>query len=247
MFNLKITEMKKLILKGLVLLAILSFNTVDASAQGFLKKLKKGAEAVVSNNAEAEQPVDSIAVNDLLENVPVYQVNKVVFTDKDGKELTNEDGSVKYAFFVVDSITGKVCTVDHAKKIVNARLKEVGKILGKVGGGALLGGLASGDAKGALVGAGAGAAKSIADGDFKRIGILNKSLKKYKDVLEDYEKTFTDVGTPKDANVDLKDYEDCPVVNKTLETTIEELKQTEATPDALENIGAIFGLPNENQ
>lgn len=228
--------MKNLFLKGLVLLAILSFSTEDVTAQGFLKKLKKGAES--------EQPGDSIDVKDLLNNVPVYQVNKVIFTDKDGQELTNEDGSVKYAFFVVDSITGKVCTVNHAKKIVNARLKEIGKVLGKIGGGALLGGLASGDVKGALVGAGAGAAQSFADGDIKRIKTLNKSLNRYKEVLEDYEKTFTDVGTPKDANVNLNDYKDCPVVNKTSGDVIEELKQTEATSGTLENMGAFLGIPD---
>ena len=236
--------MKKLLFKGLVLLTILSFSTEDVTAQGFLKKLKKSAESVLSNKAESEQPGDSIDVKDLLNNVPVYQVSKVIFTDKDGKELINEDGSVKYAFFVVDSITGKVCTVNHAKKIVNARLKEVGKVLGKIGGGALIGGLASGDVKGALVGAGAGAAQSFADGDFKRINTLSKSLKRYNDVLEDYEKTFTDVGTPKDANVNLNDYKDCPIVNKASGDVIEELKQTEATSGTLENMEAFLGSLN---
>jgi hypothetical protein len=94
----------------------------------------------------------------------------------------------------------------------------------------------------AFVGAGAGAAQSFADGDFKRINTLSKSLKRYNDVLEDYEKTFTDVGTPKDANVNLNDYKDCPIVNKASGDVIEELKQTEATSGTLENMEAFLEL-----
>lgn len=207
--------MKSVIMKGILLMTVLSFSIEGSMAQGFLKKLKKGVEAVTETTTsenQSEQPTDSVDVKDLLANPPAYSIKKVVLTNENGEKITNEDGTVKYHYLVVDDNTGKVCTAEHSKKIVNARLKSFGTILAKVGGGAAVG-LASGllqkDKKAAIAGAATGAAAGLlaSSDDIKQIKKLNKSLKAYKEKLEVYQKTFTEEGTPIDASINLKDVE----------------------------------------
>ena len=198
-------------------MAVLSLSTEGMMAQGFLKKLQKSVESVTSksaseNQSEQAQPADSVDIKELLANPPAYSLKKVILTNENGENITNEDGTIKYHYLVVDDYTGKVCTAEHSKKIVNARLKAFGTILAKVGAGAAygaLGGLLANDKEAALIGAGAGAVTGLlasAD-DIKQVKKLNKSLKAYKEKLEIYQKTFTEEGTPIDASINLKDVE----------------------------------------
>lgn len=241
--------MKSFILKGIVLMAILSFNTEGMIAQSFLKKLKKGVESVTSTNTsenQSEQPADSVDVKEVLANPPAYSIKKVILTDENGEKITNEDGTVKYHYLVIDDNTGKACTAEHSKKIVNARLKAFGTILAKIGGGAgigALGGLLSKDKKAAIKGAVTGAAAGLlasAD-DIKQIKKMNKSLKAYKKQLEVYQKTFTEEGTPIDASINLADvdgidFTEAEEVTKTTTEVMAELAESNAESESLDDV-----------
>ena len=198
-------------------MAVLSLSTEGMMAQGFLKKLQKSVESVTStstseNQPEEAQPADSVDIKELLANPPAYSIKKVILTNESGEKITNEDGTIKYHYLVVDDNTGKVCTAEHSKKIVNARLKAFSIIMAKIGTGAAYGalqGILAKDKKAAITGAATGAAVGLlasAD-DIKQIKELNKSLKAYKEKLEVYQKTFTEEGTPIDASINLKDVE----------------------------------------
>lgn len=243
--------MKSLILRGMLLVAALSFNAEGVVAQGFLKKLKKGVESVTSTNTSEtqsgqEQPTDSVDVKELLANPPAYSIKKVVLTDENGEKITNEDGTVKYHYLVIDDNTGKVCTAEHSKKIVNARLKSFGTILAKVGGSAAvgaLGGLLKKDKKAALKGAAIGAAAGLlaSTDDIKKIKALNKSLKEYKKQLEVYQKTFTEEGTPIDASINLADVEgidftDTEEMTKSLAEFKAEVAESKAESESLDDV-----------
>ncbi|MBE6281992.1 MAG: hypothetical protein E7095_08060 [Bacteroides sp.] len=243
--------MKSLILKAFVLMAVLSLSSEGVMAQGFLKKLKKSVESVTSTStseeqSKQEQPADSVDVKDLLANPPAYSIKKVVLTDENGEKIMNEDGTVKYHYLVIDDNTGKACTAEHSKKIVNARLKSYGKILAKVGSGAAigaLGGLLQKDKKAAIKGAAIGAATGIlASGDdIKQIKKLNKSLKAYKKQLEIYQKTFTEEGTPIDASINLADVEgidftEAEVLTKSAADVRAELAESNTESESLEDV-----------
>jgi len=241
--------MKSLILKGIVLMTILSFSTEGVMAQGFLKKLKKGVESVTSTNTsedQSKQPSDSVDVKDLLANPPAYSIKKVVLTDENGEKITNEDGTIKYHYLVIDDNTGKVCTAEHSKKIVNAKLKAYGTILAKVGSSAAigaLGGLMQKDKKAAIAGAATGAAAGLlasAD-DIKQIKKLNKSLKAYKKQLEAYQKTFTEEGTPIDASINLADvdgidFTEAEELTKSAADVKAELAESSAASESLDDV-----------
>lgn len=209
--------MKNVVLKALVLVTVFTLGSECAYAQGFMKKLKKSVEKVVEvdgpKQETASDTTDSLAIADILNNPPVFLVKKVCLLDDAGKEMVYEDGTTQYRYLVIDSITGKVCTAEHAKKVVKAKSKVIETILKKVGtsalNGAVYGGLASGDLKGAGIGAGAGAATGVlaswSDGDFKKMKALRKNLKEYDKVLEKYQKTFTEEGLPIDANMKLSE------------------------------------------
>ena len=241
--------MKSLILKGILLVAVLSFNAEGVMAQSFLKKLKKGVESVTStkvSETQSEQPTDSVDVKELLANPPAYSIKKVILTDENGEKIMNEDGTVKYHYLVIDDNTGKVCTAEHSKKIVNARLKSFGTILAKVGGGAAvgaLGGLLKKDKKAALKGAAIGAAAGLlaSTDDMKKIKALNKSLKEYKKQLEVYQKTFTEEGTPIDASINLADVEgfdftEAEELTKSASDVKAELAESNAASESLDDV-----------
>lgn len=212
--------MKNLVFKCIAAAIILSFCTTDVMAQGFLKKLKKSVENVSSavgldsqKEASAEDlAADSISAEKLLNDVPAFTVNPVVeISSETGDTLRNEDGTVKMRYLVIDK-NNHVCDADVAKRMVNARLNSYATILAKVGGGALLGGATAfltGNKKDALKGAAIGAAAGLAlsANNIKKIKELNKTLKAYKKTIEVYQDTFTEEGTPKDANINLADVE----------------------------------------
>lgn len=220
--------MKTFFAKIMMAAFMLSITPAVAGAQGFLDKisnaLDKGTKAldkglntldaiVPSDSAQQTSAVSSdsaVAIREkLLNDVPSYTVMKVIETDENGKQLTNEDGTVRYHYLVIDS-QGKVCDAETAKSMVKSRLKAYGNILLKVGGGAVLGGLKgiiNKNAKQALSGAAVGALAGLglSSQDMKKIKSLNKSLKALDATLEAYQETFTDEGLPRDPSADLSD------------------------------------------
>lgn len=219
------------ILKSAVLVLALSLCN-GAMAQSFLKKLSKAAEKVSSTVAATEttetpENNDSIDVKALLNEKITFTVKKIYETNAAGDTLRNEDGTAKIRYHIIDS-NGNVCSANKAKEIVNARTKEVTKILGNVGKGALTGAatafLGGGNKKDAMKGAAAGALAGLAlSGDeIEQIKNLNKELKEYKKTIEAYEKTFNEEGEMRDASVDLSnvdgiDFENVEAMSKTTE------------------------------
>lgn len=225
--------MKRLILKSVCALALMAFCVTGASAQGFLKKLKKAAETVTGTteavaDTAATAPEDSISTKDFLANLPTYTEYKVIETDANGDTLRNEDGTVRYTYRIVDQ-NGKVCDTETAKKQLAAALKSGGAILLKLGVGAAAGALtakaAGGSKKKAWLGAGIGAATGLlaSAGDIKEIKKQMKLRKELLRMLNKYQKTFSDEGLPLDANADLSDYEDCEIICKPAAEVQEEL------------------------
>lgn len=247
--------MKTLFLKlAFMAIAILCFNT-GVYAQGFLNKLKDAAKKVESvtgvatnstDNKEASTDTTSVSSKEFLENVPNYSVKKVIETDSLGNQLKNEDGTVKYSFLLIDK-DGKVCEKNAAKKHLNNALKSGGAILAKVGVGAGVGAmgalLGGGSKKEALIGAGVGAAAGLlasAD-DIKEVRKQVKLMKECKKVLEAYEKTFTDEGTPIDASVDLTNvdginFAECEEITKSSEDIKKEFMASKTEGESLDDL-----------
>ena len=178
----------------------------QASAQGFLKKLKKTTEKVtetvntVTGNETTEATgTDTTVVKKInWEALPVYKAQQVYELTAEGDTVKNDDGTAHFIVILVDQFGNRRTpeTVKAQQKKVN---DAIAKILVKVGGGALVGGLAKGG-KGALVGAGAGVLASV--NDIKQAKKWKKVLNQQKKLLEAYNKNFTDEGTPKDSKVD---------------------------------------------
>ena len=90
-------------MKSVCALALVAFCATGASAQGFLKKLKKAAETVTSITGTGEQAADttaasaadSISPKELAATMPMYRVVEVVKTDENGDTLRNEDQTVE--------------------------------------------------------------------------------------------------------------------------------------------------------
>lgn len=225
--------MKRLVLKSVCALALMAFCVTGASAQGFLKKLKKAAETVTGTteavaDTAATAPEDSISAKDYLANLPNYTEYKIIETNENGDTIRNEDGTVRYTYRIQDQ-NGKVCDVTTAKKQLLAALKSGGAILLKMGAGAAAGALtakaAGGSKKKAWLGAGIGAATGLlaSAGDIKEIKKQMKLRKELLKMLDKYQKTFSDEGLPLDANADLSDYEDCEIICKPAAVVQQEL------------------------
>ena len=166
----------------------------QASAQGFLKKLKKTTEKVtetvntVTGNETTEATgTDTTVVKKInWEALPVYKAQQVYELTAEGDTVKNDDGTAHFIVILVDQFGNRRTpeTVKAQQKKVN---DAIAKILVKVGGGA-------------LVGAGAGALASV--NDIKQAKKWKKVLNQQKKLLEAYNKNFTDEGTPKDSKVD---------------------------------------------
>ena len=184
----------------------------------FLGKLGKAAESLTSKQAtttQATQPAapelsDSAkAIRAMLLNVPEFKVSKMTLTGDDGKVITNADGTERYYYFITDA-EGNAWDVATVNGVLKARRNLYGNILKKVGAGAVAGGLGSllkGDLKSAATGAGVGALAGLGLSvtDMAQIRKVNKSLKKYDDMVEAYQQTITDEGLPKDAAANVAD------------------------------------------
>lgn len=248
--------MKTVLLKNVVVILVLGLATTSVSAQGFLKKLQKAAdkvesatktvETVTGSVAGDEQASDSISPSDFLTTAPLYQVKKVIETDEAGTVITNEDGTTKYKYLLIDK-DGKVCDRKTAKKHLNSALKSGSLILLKVGGGAaggaLLGKKVGGGKKGAWIGAGVGAAAGLlaSSGDIKKVKEQMKLMKACKKILKEYENTFTEEGTPIDASIDLTNvnginFAECEEITKSAADVRNEFAASQAEGESLEDI-----------
>lgn len=208
--------MKKRLTKAMALAAVLALAPAAAQAQGFLGKLGKAAESLVTKQptatqaAQAAEPelTDSAkAIRAMLLNVPEFKVSKMTLKDESGKVITNADGTERYYYFITDA-EGNAWDVATVNGVLKARRNLYGNILKKVGAGAVaggLGGLLKGDLKSAATGAGVGvlAGLGLSVTDIAQIRKVNKSLKKYDDLVEAYQQTITDEGLPKDAAADV--------------------------------------------
>lgn len=200
----------------MVLAAVLAVFPVASQAQGFLKKVGKAAQDVATAQAGASQASQAAApelsdsakaIRAMLLNVPEFKVSKMTLKDESGKVITNADGTERYYYFITDA-EGNAWDVATVNGVLKARRNLYGNILKKVGVGAVaggIGGLLKGDMKqagtGAAVGALAGLGLSVAD--IGQIRKVNKSLKKYDELVEAYQQTITDEGLPKDAAADV--------------------------------------------
>lgn len=212
-----------------------------ASAQGFLKKLKKAAETVTSvtetptteTAGTAEAAADTAATDNMSVITQKLIANPVSFTakkeyrlDDDGNIIKNADGT-DMVFVTIYDQNGKACSKDAAKQMIKVRRKAAGKIVAKIGGGAaagagaalvgnLLGGKKKNRGRDVAIGAAAGAAAGLlaSSGDIKKVKEQNKLLKKYEEVIEAYEKTFNEDGSPLSADVDMSAFDGCEMLEE---------------------------------
>lgn len=186
--------------KALMLVALLCVGS-QASAQGFLNKLKKATDQVTETVSSATGSSDAAADTATVkwDKLPEYKAELVYLLDSiSGDTLRNEDGTAQFRVVLRDQFGNlrTPATVKAQQKIVN---EAVASILIKVGGGALIGGLTKGG-KGAAIGAGAGAVASA--GDIAQATKWKKVLKQQEKLLEAYNENFTEEGKPKDASMD---------------------------------------------
>lgn len=232
--------MKNIILKSICALALVAFCATSASAQGFLKKMKKAAESVQEMTGGKQAEGDSVSAKQLLETMPTYRVVQMVETDENGDTIRNEDQTVRYTYRVLDQ-NDKVCDPTTARKHLKAALKSGASILAKVGVGAgigVVGGLMSGGSKkDKLVGAGVGAATGLiaSAGDIKELKKQLKLRKEYLRLIVNYQTTFTDEGVPVDANADLSAYQDCETMTKSAAEVAQELLASQEEGGSLED------------
>ena len=242
--------MKKTLFKGALLaFSVMFLATTEVSAQGFFKKLKEAAEKVESVTKTANALMggtstegqtsdgqtsesDSISTQEFLANVPSYSVKKVIETDSLGNAITNEDGTTRYKYLLIDK-NGNVCAVNTAKKHLNSALKSGAFILLKVGG----------SKKSAWIGAGIGAAAGMlaSANDIKQVKEQVKLMKECKKVLSAYQTTFTEEGLPIDAAADLSNVEginfaECEEITKSAADVKAQLLASKLEGDTLDDV-----------
>ncbi len=217
----------------------------QASAQGFLNKLKKGAEKATSavksvtdaTGVTQNEATDTATVQVDWSNIPVYTAQQVNVVDSVGNPVLNEDGTPQIRVFLVDQ-NGNKRSAEAVKAQNKALLKAAGMVLAKVGGGALIGGLAKGGT-GAAIGAATGALASI--GDINTIRKQKKSLDQQKKLLKAYSQNFTDEGVPVDAAADLSKVKDLNLTNEAT-STLSEAEIAALTADPKFNDSSVAGL-----
>lgn len=237
--------MEKNLLKSLILVLMLLACPTNAMSQSLFKKLKQAAGEVMTNSKEQptlETSSDTISTESLLKDVPSFIIKKVIETDEKGDTITNEDGTIKYHYLVIDK-EGKVCAANTARKIVNARLKSIGIVLAKTLAGAGVGATVGKNKKERLIGGIVGGLVGLAasSNNIEDIKKQNGLLKDYKKTLEVYQKTFTEEGLPIDANIDLAnidgiDFTQCEELTKSAAEVKEELAESISSGESLEDI-----------
>ena len=170
----------------LVILMGAGMCTVEASAQGFLKKAKAAVSSVTSSSSDATTTAAADTTSNKLnkDDIPVYHCEMVYLKDEAGNDVLNADGTKAYRVYLVNQKGQKITSEAAA-----AQSKQINKailtIAGKVGLGAAIGGL-SGGKEGVLVGVATGLGMSVSD--IMLIVKLKKDINKQKKVLEAYQK-----------------------------------------------------------
>lgn len=225
----------------LVILMGAGMCTVEASAQGFLKKAKAAVSSATSSSSDATTTAAADTTSNKLnkDDIPVYHCEMVYLKDEAGNDVLNADGTKAYRVYLVNQKGQKITSEAAA-----AQSKQINKailtIAGKVGLGAAIGGL-SGGKEGVLVGVATGLGMSVSD--IMLIVKLKKDINKQKKVLEAYQKSFDEEGKPLDASVDPAKIKDLSIDTKNaVSDTAEKLKGellTEAPTN--ESIDALIG------
>lgn len=196
-----------------VLVAFFFLWNVDASAQGFLKKISKGIDKVtkvVDKGTDVIEKgtdiVDEVAGNAKddpksvkWDAIPTYTPQVVYVLDEEGNNVLNEDGTKQYHVFLVDQ-NGNIRSKEAVKAQNMEIIGRVTAIIAKLTTTTAVGAKEKG-VGGALLGAGLSVITSI--GDIKMIKKQLKSLKEQKKMIESYSQNFTDEGVPVSADVDL--------------------------------------------
>lgn len=208
--------MKRLLLIGMTAVSMLFVASAEISAQGLFGKLLGGSGG---ESAEADSLAnDTTAIETpKWDNIPNYTLVMIKLKDSDGNPILNEDGSQKVKVLFRSD---KDNTEYKSSEVVHQQCRELNKIvtriIAKVGGGAAIGAiggaLLSGNkdkGKGALIGgvAGAGAGLALSVGDLKKAKAVKKQTKKLQELLEVYQRNFTNEGDPINASADLSNIE----------------------------------------
>ncbi|MGM9778537.1 MAG: hypothetical protein ACI3ZD_09420, partial [Prevotella sp.] len=147
----------------------------------------------------------------------------------------NDDGTLQYRVFLVDQF-GNIRSAEAVKKQQAKVRKLVATVVGKVGLGALAGvglQLASNaiekkkqKAEDLVVAGVAGAATGLAWGssDIAKAKELKKSLKAQEKLVKEYQKSFTDEGEPRSADVDMNHVAGIEIVDNNVSKSAEEVK-----------------------
>ena len=171
----------------LVILMGAGMCTVEASAQGFLKKAKAAVSSVTSSSDATTTEADTTSNKLNKDDIPVYHCEMVYLKDEAGNDVLNADGTKAYRVYLVNQKGQKITSEAAA-----AQSKQINKailtIAGKVGLGAGIGAL-SGGGKGALVGVATGLGMSVSD--IMLIVKLKKDINKQKKVLEAFVCSFS--------------------------------------------------------
>src|SRR5574344_2303855 len=170
-----------------------------------------------------------------LNKVPVYHAEKIVKLDEAGNQMKNDDGTLQYRVFLVDQF-GNIRSAEAVKKQQAKVRKLVATVVGKVGLGALAGvglKLASNaiekkkqKAEDLVVAGVAGAATGLAWGasDIAKAKELKKSLKAQEKLGKEYQKSFTDDGEPRSAEVNMDNVAGIEIVDNNVSKSAEEVK-----------------------
>lgn len=191
----------KAISKIAMLLLMLAAFASTASAGETREASIPAATYLPAASDDGTEKSDTLGRTVLLQD---FSIKKIIKTDEAGNQILNEDGTVRYYYYVVDK-NGTVWNASTVQTIYKIRSKAYKQIALKVLMGGGLGSLDKDKVKGLLVGTLSGCLASV--GDVVTIFTLNKSLKKFRKQLEVYKKSFTDEGLPIDPSVDLSNVE----------------------------------------
>lgn len=234
--------MKHLAMRALILFMVLSLgSTQNVMAQGFLKKLKKTVESVVSTSG---QETENAQANDTVEiKMPEFDIRKNIILDEKGDTLRYDDGTVKYQYLVYDYKKGVVLHPETVEREIKIAIKSIWKKIGigagvGAGVGGLATGLATGNLKRAVIGTAAGAAAGAVGGfiasadDRKNL----KELKKQNAELKKYQETFTEEGFPINADADLSEYTDNETISLEAREVAKMLAASKEEGNAMEDV-----------
>ena len=225
--------MNHFLVKSVALAMVCSFS-MAISAQGFLKKVQKGASKaaeVVQSSSDASSQ-GGINIKDVFKVMPSFTINKVTLTDKN-----NSDGTpiVKYLLF---DENGNQCDVNIAKKYKTEAYTLAGLVIAKVGATTYVG-AKNGGVKGAAAGAGAGIVCSA--GELLQLKSDYNKLKELDNLLSNYQETFTAEGTPKSAKFDESKIKIADSISSTSKDIKASLSKGNASADeAIKNVDSLL-------